>query len=137
MVDLIERHLRNFPEERDHKVHDGAHGRKVVQRNQGVHLELGRAQEALHHGKTQRLEDDTANLVDETNQDELDLADRGDDNTNDDNRDVQEHLQVRLREAKRPASNQDGDGSGGLRQMLAKQNSPILSFRSMRRKHVP
>ena len=114
MVDLVHGDLGHLPEQRNQTVHGGADGSEVVQRNQGVHLELGRAQEALDHGETESLKDDAGDLVDETDPHKLDLADRGDDDTDDNGRDIEEDLEVRLGHAERPAGDEDSNGSGGL-----------------------
>ena len=114
VVNLIHAELGKLPEQGDHTVHHGADGSEVVQRDQGVHLELGRAQETLNHGKTQGLEDDASDLVDDSDPDKLDLSHRGDDDTNDDDRDIKEHLEVRLGNTERPAGDEHGDRSSGL-----------------------
>ena len=114
-VDLGHGDLGDLPEEGNDKVHGGAHRGEVVQRDQGVHLKLGRAEEALDHGEAESLKDDAEKLVDEADPHELDLADRGDDHTDDDGRDVEEDLEVRLRHAEGPAGQEDGNGGGGLR----------------------
>jgi hypothetical protein len=114
VIDLLHRHLGDLPENGDQEVHDGTHRGKVVERDQRVHLVLGRAQEPLDHGETHGLEDNTCDLQHETDHDELDLAERGNDDTDDDSGDVQEDLQARLADAHRPAAEQDSDGGGGL-----------------------
>jgi hypothetical protein len=114
MVDLGHGDLGDFPGQGHHEVHGGAHRSEVVNRDQGVHLELGRAQKALDHGKTESLAGDTDKLVNDTNPDKLDLADRGNDNTNDNGGNIEEDLQVRLRHTKNPAGNENSDGSGSL-----------------------
>jgi hypothetical protein len=57
-VDIGHGDLGHLPEESDEEVHDGANRGEVVERNQRIHLELIRAQEALDHGKAESLEDD-------------------------------------------------------------------------------
>ena len=42
--------------EKDHDVHCGAHGSKVVQRHEGVHFVLLRAEESLHHHQSRGFE---------------------------------------------------------------------------------
>ena len=114
VVDLGHRAPGDFPGERHHAVHEGAYGSEVVQRDKGVHLELGRAQEALHHGQAESLKGDACDLVDDTNPDKLDLAERGNDDTDDDDRDVQEDPEVWLGDTQSPAGEKNSDGSGGL-----------------------
>lgn len=114
MVNLSHGDLGELPDQSNHTVHDGTDGGEVVQRNQRVHLEVGRAQESLDHGKSESLEDDTSNLVHDTNNDEVDFAHRRNDDTDDNSGDVEELLQVWRRHTQSPAGNQDGDGSGGL-----------------------
>lgn len=114
MVNLTHSDLRNLPSQCHQEVHGGAHRGEVINRDQGVHLELSRAQQALDHGKTEGLAGDTGNLVDDTDPDELDLTDRGNDNTNDDSRNVEEHLQIGLRDAENPAGQEDRNRSGSL-----------------------
>lgn len=114
MVNLSHGDLGELPDQRNHTVHDGADGGEVVERNQRVHLEVGRAQESLDHGKSESLEDDTGNLVDDTNNDEVDFAHRRNDDTDDNSGDVEELFQVWRRHTQSPAGNQDGDGGGGL-----------------------
>ena len=113
-VDISHGHARGFSEESDNAVCHGACGRVVVQRDQRVHLEFSRAEETLDHDKTGGLEDDTTNLEHETNEDELDLTERGDDNTKDNEGDVHQDLQVDRSHTHTPGSEQDSDGSGGL-----------------------
>lgn len=47
----------------DDGVHDGASRCEVVEGNQGVHLEFGRAEQALNHNQTDRLEDGREELA--------------------------------------------------------------------------
>lgn len=61
-VDIVHSHAREFSEEHDHTVGNRAGRGKVVDGNQGVHLEFGRAEETLDHDQAQSLEDDTTNL---------------------------------------------------------------------------
>jgi len=114
VVDVTHGEIGNLKEESGDTVHDSANGSEVVERNQRVHLVLGRAEETLDHDKTGGLEDDTTNLEHETNEDELDLTERGDDNTKDNEGDVHQDLQVDRSHTHTPGSEQDSDGSGGL-----------------------
>lgn len=114
MVDLVHRDLGKFPEQSNDKVHDCADWCKVVQRDQGVHLVLCRAQQPLYHGKTDGLEYDTRDLEQKADHDELDFANGCDHHSNNNRGDVQEHSEVRLRYSHAPAAEQDGDGCGGL-----------------------
>lgn len=119
VVNLVHGDLGNLPDKSDSQVHDSADGGEVVDGYQRVHLVVGGAEQALDHGETQGLEDDTSNLVDDTNPDELDLSDRGNDDTNDNDGDVEEDLQVGLGNTKSPSGQQHGDGGGGLDFSLA------------------
>ena len=85
VVNIVHAHPGGLPDEGHRAVDEGAHGGEVVEGDQGVHLELGGAQEALHHGESEGLKGDASDLVDDTDPDELDLAERGNDDTNDDN----------------------------------------------------
>lgn len=114
VVDLVHGYLGDFPDQSNAEVHDRADRRKVVQRDQRVHLVLGRAKQTLHHGKADGLEDDSSDLEHESDHDELDLANRSDDHTNDNRGDVEEHLQVGLRHSHAPAAKKDGNGRGSL-----------------------
>lgn len=114
VVDLVHGDLGDLPEERNHAVHDSAHGGKVVDRHEGVHLVLGRAQQGLDQVEADSLEDDTKDLEDETNPDELDLTEGGDYDTNDDGRDVEQHLHVGSSNAHGPTGQKHGDRGGGL-----------------------
>jgi hypothetical protein len=114
MVDLGHADLGDFPHERNHKVHGCADGREVVHRDQGIHLELGRAQEALDHGKPKGLANDAGNLVDDANPDKLDLANGSDDDTDNNGGDIEEDLKVRLRNTETPAGKENGNGCGSL-----------------------
>lgn len=62
-VDVGHAHAGNLNEQGDDAVDDGTSRGVVVEGDKGVHLELGGAQHALDHDKTQCLEDDTAALV--------------------------------------------------------------------------
>jgi len=103
MVNLDHGELGKFPDECNEKVDDSADRGEVVDRHQGIHLELGRAKKSLDHGESESLKDDTPNLVDEADPYELDLAKRSNDDTNDNDRDVQKDLQVGLSNTQSPA----------------------------------
>lgn len=110
--------MRDFNKQADNSVHDGAGRRKVVERDERVHLELGRREELLHHDQAGGLESDSGELEEETNHDELDLAVGSDDYTEDDEGDVAESLHVRRGDAHGPGCDEHSDGSGGLDCML-------------------
>lgn len=114
IVHVVHGATRDFPGDSHDEVHDGADGREVVKRDQRVHLVVGRAEKTLDHGQTQSLENDAADLVDDTDPDELDLADRSNDHTNDNDRYVQEDLEAGSRDAKGPSSEKNSDRGGGL-----------------------
>lgn len=114
VVHLVHGDLGNLPNESNSQVHDSADRSEVVDGNEGVHLVVGRTEQALDHGQTQGLEDNTTNLEDDTNPDELDLANGSNNDTNNDNGDVQEDLQVRRRDTKGPSREEDSDGGRSL-----------------------
>lgn len=114
VVDLFHADLGNFPYEGNSQVHDSTDGSEVVDRHEGVHLEVGRAEQALDHGEPQGLEDDTTNLVNDTDPNELNLSHRGNNDTDNDDRDVKENLEVGLGDTEGPSRQQNGDGCGGL-----------------------
>lgn len=114
VVNLSHGDLGELPDQGNDSVHDSADRSKVVEGHQGIHLEVGRAQQALDHGESEGLEDDTGNLVDDTNDNEVDFAHRGNDDTDDNGGDIEELLQVRLRHAQGPTRDQNGDRRGGL-----------------------
>jgi hypothetical protein len=114
VVDVIHGDLGNLPDQGNNSVHDSADRSEVVDRDKRVHLEVGGAKQTLDHGKTESLEDDTTNLVQDSDQDEVNLANGGNDDTDDDGRDVEELLQVGLGDTKKPAGDKHSDGRGGL-----------------------
>lgn len=126
MVNLCHGALGNFPEERNHEVHDSADRGEVVEGNQGVHLKLSGAQETLDHGQPKGLEADTTDLVNDTNPDELDLTNRGDDDTNNYDGHIEEDLQVGLRHTKGPAGDQNSNRGGGLVKLAHIPTQPVL-----------
>lgn len=119
-------HVGNLNDEGDNAVHNGASGGEVVQRDQGVHLELGRRKQALDHGQADSLEDDTGTLEQETEHDELNFTDRGNNDTNDDEGNVAERLHVGRRETHDPRGDQDSDGGGGLGDQVSFRRSEGL-----------
>ena len=113
-VDISHGKSRDLPEKSNDAVHEGADGSEVVERNQGIHLELGGAQETLDHGKTEGFEGNTSDLEDDTQPDELELAVRSDNDTDNDNGHVKENPQVDRRYTKGPAGEENSDGGSGL-----------------------
>lgn len=62
IVDIAHTHLGHFHEQSDDSV-DRSTGRcVVVERDQWVHLELGRRENTLHHDESDRLEDNASHL---------------------------------------------------------------------------
>jgi hypothetical protein len=114
VVDIIHGALRNLPDQSNNTVHDSTDRGEVVHGYQGVHLEVSRAEQALDHGKSKCLKDDTTNLVQDSDEDKVNLANRGDDDTDDDGRDIEKLLEVGLGDTEQPAGDEDGNGSGGL-----------------------
>lgn len=114
VVDLLHGASGNLPDQGNNTVHDGADGSKVVQRDEGIHLVVGRAQKSLDHGQSESLKDDTTNLEQDTSQDEVNLAEGGNDDTDDNGRDIEELPQVGRGDTKSPTREEDSDGSGGL-----------------------
>jgi hypothetical protein len=114
IVNLNHLHLWNLPDESNAEVHDGADWSKVVEGNQWVHLVFGRGEEALDHDETNGLEHDTTGLEEESDEHKLDLSEGGDDDTDDNEGDIEENLEVWLRDTEGPGGNQNGDWSSGL-----------------------
>lgn len=114
VVDLLHGASGNLPDQGNNTVHDGADGSKVVQRDEGVHLVVGGAQKSLDHGQSESLKDDTTNLEQDTSQDEVNLAEGGNDDTDDNGGDIEELPQVGRGDTKSPTREEDSDGSGGL-----------------------
>ena len=92
VVDRLHGHAGDLGNKSNNTVHRSASRSEVVKRDQGVHLEFGRAQKTLDHGQSDGLKRDSTNLVEETQQVEFDLSERGNDDTNDDERDVAKSL---------------------------------------------
>jgi hypothetical protein len=114
-VDVVHANARHLGEDENQKVHKSAARGIVIERNHRVHLEVLSAKEALYHNQTSSFEEDAANLEQEADQDELDFAERRDDNTENDNGNVSEGFEIGLLHAERQARDQDGDRSGCLR----------------------
>lgn len=114
MVNLCHGALGNLPGQGHSTVHDGANGGKVVEGNKRVHLEVGRAQQALNHGETQSLKDDASNLEEDTNCDEVNLSQGSNDDADNDGRDVEELLQVGSGYTKNPSRYEDSNRRSGL-----------------------
>lgn len=119
-IDMVHGEFRDLQEKSNGAIHDSANRRKVVQGDHGVHLELSGAEQALHHDQTGGLEDNTTQLEQETDHDELNLTKRSNDDTNDDDRNVHEGLVVDGSHAHAPGSKKDSNGSSGLQLLLAK-----------------
>lgn len=113
-VNVVHSHARNIGEESNDAVGDGTGGSVVVQGNKGVHLELSRAEQALDHDKAQSLEDDTTTLDDEAEHVELDLAKGSDNNTDDNDSDIAEGLEVSRGNAEGPGGEQSHNRVGSL-----------------------
>lgn len=114
VVDVAHGHLGDFKEKSGNTVHDSADGSKVVQRDEGVHLELSRAQQTLDHNQADGFKDDTTDLEHETNEDKLDFTKGRNDNADDNGGDVQENLEVDGSHSQSPSSQEHGNGCGGL-----------------------
>jgi len=115
IVDVGHGHFGHLDDQGDDSVHKGAGRSEVVERNQGIHLELGRGKQALNHVQADSLKGNSGNLEEETSEDKLDFTKRGDDDTNDNERDIGESLHVWRRSTHDPACQEHGDRSGGLR----------------------
>lgn len=113
-VNVVHSHARNIGEEGDHTVSDSAGRGVVVERDKGVHLELGRAEETLDHDQAEGLENDTADLDEETEHVELDLAKGCDHDTKDNDGDIAQGLEVGRRNAEGPGGKKGDNGVGGL-----------------------
>lgn len=105
---------RELSDEEDASV-DGSTGRGVVvEGHEGVHLEVGAAEQALDHDQTDGLEDDTGDLEQEADHDELDLTEGRNHDTDDDEGHISERLEVNWLHAKAPGCEEDGDGCSSL-----------------------
>lgn len=87
-VDITHGETGSLNEESDDTVSHSAGRGVVVQRNQGIHLELCGAEQTLDHDKAECLEHDTGDLDEETDHLELDLAERSNDDTDNNERHV-------------------------------------------------
>jgi hypothetical protein len=113
-VNVVHSHARDISEESNDAVGDGTGGSVVVQGDQRVHLELSGAKQALDHDQAQSLEDDTTALDEEAQHIELDLAKRSDNNTDNNDSDIAEGLEVGRGDAEGPGSEESHDRVGGL-----------------------
>lgn len=113
-VNVVHSHTGDIGEKGNNAVGDGASGGIVVQRDKRVHLELGGAEKTLDHDQTESLEDDTANLDEETKHVELDLTKGGDHDTNDNDGDIAEGLEVGGGNPESPGGKQSNNSVGGL-----------------------
>lgn len=86
MVNFCHCNSRNLKHQGKAEVHDCTNGSEVVQRYQGIHFILRGVQQTLHHHKPDSLEKDATELEDKSNEDKLDLPDRCNDDTDDDER---------------------------------------------------
>lgn len=118
LLDIGPAHVGHLDEQAHDSVHDSASGRKVVERHKRVHLELGGREKLLHHDQAGGLECNTGKLEEETGHDELDLAVRGNNHTEDDEGDVAEGLQVERGDTHDPGCHKDCNGSGGLEESV-------------------
>lgn len=124
VVNLGHRTPGDLPNKSNHTVHDSADGSKIVQRDERVHLVVSGAQQALDHGKSQSLKNDTAHLEEHTNSDEVNFAHGSNDDTNNNSGDIEELLEVGSRNTQNPARDENGDGCGGL-EHLDKSNREV------------
>ena len=114
VLDVAPSDVGNLQEQSGHTVHNRTDRGEVVQGNQRIHLVLGGAEQALHHDETDGLEDDTADLEEEANEDEFDLTEGGNDDTDDNQGHVHEDLEIDGRHTHTPGSQEHGNGGGGL-----------------------
>lgn len=114
IVDVVHGDRRHLSEERSKTVHNSADGSEVIQGDKRVHLELRGAEQALHHDKTGSFENNSCDLVDESNEDELNLSEGGDDNTDNDEGDVEQGLHVRRSDSQKPSSDENSNRSSSL-----------------------
>lgn len=101
----------------DHKdagVDDGAGRGVVVERNEGVHLEVRTAEQTLDHDQANGLENNASDLEEETNHDKFDLAQRSDNDTDDDEGNVAERFHVDWGNAQTPGSEENSNGGRSL-----------------------
>ena len=97
--DVFHGERRDLGDERNEEVHERADGSVVVEGDEGVHLggagELVAREEDLDHDEADGFGEDAADLVEETDKDELDLAEAGEGYTEDDDGYVNEDGEVR------------------------------------------
>jgi hypothetical protein len=86
--------LRNLPEKCNDEVHYSTSWGEVVEGYQRVHFEFSPVQKSLNQDNPDRFECDSAHLEQETGEDEINLAERGNDDTDDYERDVEEGFEV-------------------------------------------
>ena len=113
-IDVLHSQHGELGEEQDAAVHAGASGRVVVERDERIHLELGRAKQALDHNQADSLKDDATDLEEEADHDELDLAHRSNDNADDNEGNVAEGLHVHRGNAHGPGCDEDSNRGGSL-----------------------
>ena len=106
--------MRNLPEKGNNAVEEGTDWSIVIQRDQGVHLVLSSIQQGLHQVDSDSLEKDTSKLVQETNQDEIDLTERCNDDTQNDEGDVEQLHEVDTLDPKHPTSEENSNRGCGL-----------------------
>lgn len=111
---MVHGDVGEFQEQSNGTVHDSTNGGEVVQRDHGVHLEIGGAEQTLHHDQTGGLENDTTNLEQETDHVELDLTEGGNDHTNHNDGDVGQNLHVGRGHTHTPGCEENSHGGCGL-----------------------
>lgn len=113
-VNLGHLNLGDFQEEGDCEVHDAADWSEVVQRHKRIHLELCAVEQSLYHANSYGLESDSSNLVQETGKNEVDFTKGGQGDTDDNEGNVSELLEVDWVDLEDPSSNEDCDGGESL-----------------------
>ena len=150
-VDITHGKTGSLSKEGDDTVGDSAGRGVVVQRDQGIHLELGGAEQTLNHDKTEGLEDDTGNLdcmvvrtrmsnipnnishTEEADHLELDLAEGGNHNTDNNESHIAESLQVGRSDSESPGGQKGRNSVGGLKKQLGISIESSLEFEKGRR----
>lgn len=125
-MDVAHCELGQLSEDQNEGVHNGAGRSVVVERDKGVHLELLGAQNALDHDQTGGLEDDTSYLEEEADHDKLKLSEGRNDNTEDDEGDISEDLEVHRCNAHAPSCEQDSDRGGSLCELACNHDVPRI-----------
>jgi hypothetical protein len=92
--------VRNFKYERDHKVHDCADWRIVVQRYEWVHFHVGK--NLLDEYESRSFEAGGGHLAQEPGKDELDLSKRCNDDTENDEGYIEKSVKIERLQLKRP-----------------------------------